>query len=536
MLIKSPTPHQTAIFDHVASEAGNLIVQAVAGSGKTSTIVHAMSLLGADEDAIYLVFNKRNQTEAEERLRGTRVKAMTFNALGFRALGRGWTLDTDKAKKCWIDMRDAGRMTEEEAEIFGVFVKRLVDLARSMGIGAIIEDTEDAWIALCNDHDLAPDSGRDDDDRDDNLLGRGVSLARTLLSYMLDVAYDHRVIDFADQLFLPIHPDFRAMCRLPRPDRIFVDEAQDLSPVQVELVAAMMGLKVGAVLSGEPEGQRVVFVGDRAQAIYGWRGAASDAMDRIKERFACDELPLTVCWRCDADIVDLAASIGVTEILSAPGKSRGAVEDFTSDAGEALKVNGWKGVEAKPGSVAICRTTAPLISAAYRIIRKGRRAVVLGREIGAGLVSLVKKICGKSIKPHASVDMIFDRLDAWVVREVQKAGDREDKAAAAQDRAECIRCVAEELPVDRYTIADLITQIESIFSDQQAAGGVTLCTIHKSKGLEWDEVTILDWHRLPSQWAKRAWQRQQERHCVYVAVTRARHRLVLCEAADFEPR
>ncbi|HEY8376498.1 MAG TPA: 3'-5' exonuclease, partial [Nannocystis sp.] len=379
-------------------------------------------------------------------------------------------------------------------------------------------------------------------DRDEDMLRRGVALARALFSYMLDVAYDHKVIDFTDQVFLPVHPDFRDMCRLPRPDRVFVDEAQDLSPVQVELVAAMLGMRPGETWGtrrawkrgrgGKPEAaQRVVFVGDRAQAIYGWRGAASDAMDLIKVRFACDELPLTVCWRCDADIVDLAAGVGVTEILSAPGKSRGEVINLCDVAGEAGSVR----VAARPGSVAICRTTAPLIAAAYRIIRKGRRAVVLGREIGAGLVALVKKLCGKSIKPSASADVIFERLDRWLEREVMKAVDREDKAAAAQDRAECIRCVAEELPEDRYTVGDLIAQIESIFSDQQAAGGVTLCTIHKSKGLEWDEVTILDWHRLPSRWAKRAWQVQQERHCVYVAITRARHRLTLCRADDFEP-
>lgn len=50
--IANPTAHQAAIFEHVQAGDKNLIVQAVAGSGKTSTIIHAMSLLASDEDAI----------------------------------------------------------------------------------------------------------------------------------------------------------------------------------------------------------------------------------------------------------------------------------------------------------------------------------------------------------------------------------------------------------------------------------------------------------------------------------------------------
>ena len=92
------------------------------------------------------------------------------------------------------------------------------------------------------------------------------------------------------------------------------------------------------------------------------------------------------------------------------------------------------------------------------------------------------------------------------------------------------------LPETARRVSDLYAAIERIFSDTQAVGGVTLSTIHKSKGLEWDEVTILNWSQMPAQWARRDWQRKQEVHCAYVAVTRARERLILCDAEDFEPK
>lgn len=510
--IKTPTAHQVAIFNHVQIGAKNLIVQAVAGSGKTSTIIHAMSLLPADEEAIYLVFNKRNQLEAEERLRGTSVRAMTFNALGMRALGRGYTLEKTKAAQVWRWAERQRHISEEESRMYMGFATRLVDLARSSGVGAIMEDNFEAWEELCAEHDLILR------DRDAD-MSRAIALARMLLGEMMIWARRDRVIDFADQLYLPVHPDFRRACRLPRPDRIFVDETQDLSPVQVELVAAMMGAGVGE----SPEtAQRVVFVGDRWQAIYGWRGAASDAMDRIAERFGCDELPLSVCWRCGTSIVALAADLGAP-IESAPGKAVGEV--VANEPGKALR--------ARDGQVVLCRTTAPLVTSAYRLIAQGRRAVVLGREIGQGLISLVKKM---GVADGADVDFAMGKVDMWLTKELAKNIDREDRQAAARDKAECLHVLAEMLPEDKRRVSDLFAVIDRIFSDEQVAGGVTLSTIHKSKGLEWDEVTILDWSKMPAQWARREWQRKQELHCAYVAVTRARNRLILCDAEDFEPK
>jgi DNA helicase-2/ATP-dependent DNA helicase PcrA len=514
-LIQNPTPHQRAIFDHVRRGTRNLMVQAVAGSGKTSTIVHAMTLLGEDESAVYLVFNKRNQVEAEERLRGTNVKAMTFNSLGFRALGRGYTLDGDKTRTAWRDMLAARSMSEDEARALSGFCRRLVDLARQVGIGILAADEVGEWEVLCAEHDLSPEprKGRSDDAAD---LARGIGLARELLRRMVTMAQTAKVIDFADQIYLPVHPLFRKAARLPRPDRIFVDEAQDLSPVQAELLAAMMGAKVGERPYTD---QRIVFVGDRYQAIYGWRGAACDAMDRLAERFQCEELPLSVCWRCAPEIVALAASTGA-QIEAAPGKV----------GGEVVTAEGP--VSAKDGQVVICRTTAPLVSAAYRLIRKGRRAVVLGREIGQGLVSLVRKM---GCEDGDDVDALRGKVDAWLAKELVRHADREHLQQAAQDKAECVQVLGDMLPEGSRTVADLCAAIERIFSNDQAHGGVTMSTIHKSKGLEWDEVTILDWHKMPAQWARKAWQRKQEVHCQYVAVTRARQRLVMCAADQFEP-
>ena len=98
--------------------------------------------------------------------------------------------------------------------------------------------------------------------------------------------------------------------------------------------------------------------------------------------------------------------------------------------------------------------------------------------------------------------------------------------AAIADKADCIRVLVESLPENARTVPELTRTIDTMFS---AEGGVTLASIHKSKGLEAGTVWWLNRSACPSKWAKQAWQQQQEGNLCYVAATRAKHRLVLIE-------
>jgi DNA helicase-2/ATP-dependent DNA helicase PcrA len=521
-LIQNPTPDQSNIFAHIAEGTSNLIVQAVAGSGKTSTIVHAMSLLPEGTDAVYLVFNKKNQVEAADRLKGTPVIPYTFNSYGMRALPKGgrWNLDGNKAWTCWRNLSEREGLSKEDDRAYGMFAVKMVSLARANAIGIICADEPAAWQDVADHQDVAPADGAS--------FARGIDLARKLLREMMRAAKTGKLIDFDDQLYLPLHPDFGG--NVPRPEWIFVDEAQDLSPVQVEFVARMMGAAPGGEIPQDGAGsddednfesgqkQRCVFVGDRWQAIYGWRGADCDAMDNIQRRFRCAELPLSVCWRCGSDFVALAASLGAP-IEAAPGKDTGKLIKWTSEMGS---------YSAPDGIVVLCRTTAPLVANAYKMIRQGRKAVVLGREIGKGLITLIKQ------QKANSVNELRTKLEKWAYRECERLEGKEHKQEAIRDRVECILTLAEMLPSDEDTIDALIDRIDRLFADDGSGRGVTFSTIHKAKGLEWDEVVILDAHKMPAAWAKKPWQKRQEIHVAYVAYTRPRESLYLVHSEDFE--
>jgi superfamily I DNA/RNA helicase len=78
---------------------------------------------------------------------------------------------------------------------------------------------------------------------------------------------------------------------------------------------------------------------------------------------------------------------------------------------------------------------------------------------------------------------------------------------------------------DRLTILALKTELAQLFEDQDR-GVLTLSTIHKAKGREWPTVAILQPELMPSGWATKDWEQQQETNLKYVAITRARERLI----------
>lgn len=505
MTIKTLSAHQLDIMNAIKTSSANLEIEAAAGAGKTSTLEHAIRhALPAGASALYVVFNKRNQEEAQERLEGTDAMTCTLNALGFRAMAAGSKKRYQlSANKVWDVIRET--LSKVENKIYGKTVKHLVDLARSEGIGAKIynhatgkielfsADDDSSWIELIERYEVSCDDGEQN-------MYDAIVLARKILAESNRWAIELKIVDFNDQNYLPATGLVK--CVWPQVDHVLVDESQDLNAVQAECVAQLVSTRKA----------RVIFVGDPWQAIYGFRGALNDSMSALAKRFSCKVLPLSVCWRCDASMIELAQTTGAP-IQVAPGKAAGRTETLAS-------------YETVAGDVVLCRTTAPLISAAYKLIAAGKPAIVLGRDIGAGLMALVKKLRARS------VNELETKLSKWCQEEIKQAEEDQKfgKAAAAEDKAECLSVIIGNLTGAERTIPNLLEEIERLFSDKATESAVVFSTIHKAKGREWDRVIILDRERMPLRWAKAPWQKQQEIHCMYVAFTRARHELLFVSA------
>lgn len=86
-----PSAFQNTILDTVINTDKHVLISALAGSGKTSTLVWLLHELKnrnllKGQSVIYLAFNKSIQEELAERLRGTDVESLTTHAFGLRIL------------------------------------------------------------------------------------------------------------------------------------------------------------------------------------------------------------------------------------------------------------------------------------------------------------------------------------------------------------------------------------------------------------------------------------------------------------------
>ena len=478
------SPYQEAIFAFGDDKtAGNAVVIAVAGAGKTTTLVELVRRMGGN--SIALAFNKR--IADEQAARG--INARTFHSLCAGPVRNylGGKLNADKTRDIMLAAVAGGRLSQADATMYGSFVRRLVGLAKNSGIGALVQDTEENWAAIVDYHDLDLDDEKAE-------IARGIAIARIVLA----VGNESADYDYDDMLYLVV----KLGIRLPVFDVVCIDEAQDTNAIQRAVLRKIMH-----------GGSRLVAFGDSAQAIYGFRGADSSAMDLLTEEFDCKTLPLTVSYRCPKTVVAHAQQ-WVQHIESAPSAIEGRVE----------RLDTWTPAIFAVGDMVVCRTTAPLISVAYALLRAKVAVRVLGKEIGQGLVTLVKKM------NTTGLDRLAERLDAYSKREVERAVAKgnEAKAAAVADKVESILCLMEALVGDEKTVPGLIRLIESLFNDREHA--VQLSTIHKAKGLEAKRVFWLDSSKCPSKWARKEHQLRQEYNICYVATTRAQEELYFIES------
>lgn len=482
MLTRTWSKYQEAIFEFVENGSGNAIVEAVAGSGKSTTIVECAER--AKGSVLFLAFNRAIATELNTR----GVNARTFHSLANQVVTRdrrSYVVTQNKLQKLINE-----NLTGSRAEMYGAFIIKLVGLGRQTGIGCLVEDTREAWLQLVEHHEL-------EIDKKGATIDTGIELASDLLGW----SNKSKLFDYDDMLYFAV----RDGLTLPRYDFTFVDEAQDTNAIQRAILRKLMSPGSAA---------RLIAVGDPAQAIYGFRGADSESLNMIAHEFNCVYLPLTVSYRCPTSVVEHARQ-WVKHIEPAPLAPLGEVISYGTD---------WKNDIFEPGDLVVCRTTKPIVHLAYQLLRSGKAARIVGREIGQGLISLIKRMDAQNI------DDLENSLESFCTRESEKAiaKGNESKSEAIKDRVGTIMVLIADLPEKERTLSKLQQTIEWLFSSKSSVA-VVLSTIHRAKGLESDTVFWLNSEKCPAKWARQGWQKQQEENLCYVATTRAKSSLVLIQ-------
>jgi DNA helicase-2/ATP-dependent DNA helicase PcrA len=478
--------YQIAIFDFIKSpDCKHAVVEAVAGSGKTTTIVEALKFLSPMDQALFVAFNKHIAEELRRRV-PRNVEASTLNALGWKICRGNCKTELDAIKTENILRTLFTTSDEEERKTFYKLkgsINKIVGLLRALNI----HDHEHAKrdiLSIADKYDIGiPEN-----------LGPGIDWIAVAIN-VFQISINHTAhMDFDDQIYQPIHQDWG----FPSYDWVFGDEGQDWSPVQIELIK-----RVG-------RNGRIIVVGDRHQSIYGFRGADPDAIPNIIKALDATVLPLSICYRCPDKVIAEAQRI-VKHIESPPNnpKGLGVVEKITT---EQFKK------QMDDGDFVLCRTTAPLVKRCLERIRSGKKAIVKGRDIGQGLYDLLESLAHDTCEATKFLEILRQYKSEQLAK--LGAAGRENEALAVEDRCDTL----EVLALDARIVRDIKHRIDSIFSDGDSEG-VTFCTGHKAKGLEAYNIFFLRPDLCPHPKAKKDWQKEQEENLQYVMTTRSMREL-----------
>lgn len=501
-----PTPQMQAFIDALINTRDNLALVARAGCGKTTTILHGVNAIVKhfpEREVVVCAYNKAIADEVSAKLKAMghndwkRVSAATIHSLGYGLIRFVFkSVINDKKVQEIIDRYSPSRNDDglagpanEQQQLFGEYgsqIKTLVQYAKQAAVGFFndspINDVG-VWHALADHYDV---NGLEETDQIDQIVEAAQMVYRESLANIKEV-------DFDDMILFPLIKNLRVKFGK---DEIFLDEAQDLSRARQAL--ARKFLKPGG---------RMSIIGDDRQAIYGFSGADAAALDNLTKALNATTLPLSITWRCPKAVVREAQRI-VPDITAAD----------EAPEGEVIRIDKLPD-DIDIGDAVLCRNTAPLITAAYSLIRKGKPAKVEGRAIGEGLVKLAGRWKIKTI------DALLRKLEEYREREVQKATARnqEAKAEEVNDRVQtvieiCNACISK----GQTSVEDVKEFIRTLFADG-ATNAIILATYHRSKGREWERVFLWEHTaRCPSKAARQEWQKVQESNLAYVAITRAK--------------
>lgn len=486
--ILKPSKYQQAIYDYIKKGNNNIIIDAVAGSGKSSTIVSALDIISSNKKKIFLAFNKSIVEELKTKISTPNTTIQTLHSVGFSVMVKTYRSRVDNWKyKNYL--KDNLYLlsnfitidsSKEDEYSFKNRVFNLLNLSRASLLTTEQEIEDMAFL-----HDIS-------------LEGDEVSVVKKMMDWGINQV---KAIDFTDMIWIPVVKNLRT----PLYDWVMIDEAQDLNLMQNKLFQMLI----------EPKNGKFIAVGDPKQSINFFCGADNESFENIAKIPNTIKLPLSICYRCPKLVVQYAKKY-VPQI------------EFSETAIEGEVNEDANLFDAKAGDMVISRVTAPLVSNCLKFIGQGIPAYVKGHDMGINLKNIVIK------SRKTNVEEFFDFLDNELYKiqiylsrklkiSMEEAKDT-NKYMAFKDKIEVLHIIAQGC----INTAEICREIDSLFKDESQ--GICFSTIHKAKGLEADNVFVIALDKLPLKKAmSNPIQKQQEYNLCYVAYTRSKKTLNLVQ-------
>jgi len=482
----APTAEQTAIVD-ASVDGRSLVIDAKAGAGKTSTLIE-IARANPDSRMCYLAFNKAIATEAIDKFAAAgakNVEVRTAHSFAYRAVGKNmrdrlvqdsWAIKTALEPRIGPPIA-AVAQTKEEVAAYKYAVLSTINR---------FQQSADMTIGLKH----VPAKAREE-------------LQGGLIASLASESWNEMTREGSS---LPVtHDTYFKMWQLGKPrlphDTILFDEAQDSSPVMLDVVERQ-------------KGAQKIYVGDPHQAIYAWRGAV-DAIESLATSGDLPKFPLSQSWRFGQEIADVA-----NRILDVKGEKNLIVGAPLREGKEPGQIV----VGTSVPDVILTRTNAGIVREAITQLANGRTVGIVG-----GVNEIAAKMLGAyelATQDHTNI-RFYSEFSNW--NDLVVAAQTDDGAQFAP----FVRMVEEYGP----ELPGIVTQLKTECVSPETAD-VTLCTAHKFKGQERKVVALSsDFRDFCTQDEKtgKITFDKAEANLVYVAVTRAEQVLDLGGfAAGFE--
>ena len=496
---------QLDIFDWIEHDQGHLVVEAVAGAGKTSTLIKCLDFIPQNSKVLLTAFNTDIVSELKKKtVDRENVDVKTLHGLGLLFIKKnlpqvGGIPEPFKydayIKNNIKELSSINTYTLKGREYFRYLenIKKYVDFGRFYLCQTVkdLDFIEDRY---------GIDTIADEKEVAINVMEWGKNALET--------------IDYTDMIWLPNVLFLKPLGLLY--DFIFVDECQDLNRAERELLLKCFKM-----------GTRMVSVGDTSQCLYSFAGSDPESFNTLKALPNTKSLPLSISYRCGKNIVNFAKKL-VQSIEAADN----AIE------GQILKNVSLDTV--KDGDMILCRNNAPLVQIYNEFLKLGKKCHIRGKDIGNNLKAIVKSTRQEILNVDCKEDGVFVRLydDLFTSRNkiMEKFGiDTETAMDSPQIQNKLDMINALEILAEGINTSDeIIAKIDEIFPKRDKKSGISLSTIHKAKGLEAENVYIACESLMPSKSAKKDWEIRQEYNLMYVAYTRAKNTLGFIDEKDFE--
>jgi DNA helicase-2/ATP-dependent DNA helicase PcrA len=486
-----PSTYQKEIFDFITQKSGNAVINAKAGSGKTTTLVESMKLVPSKEKVLFVAFNKAIEQDLRNRLTDYKnVDVRTYHGLGYAILRENINkkIDITVSEHKYLSYINKiignKQLHGNELRQYKTNLKTLVDFARYN-----LAQSNSEIKKLCKKYSITP------------ILDE-VQVVPAILEWGKQHLEE---IDYTDMIWLCVELGFKT--KMHKADFIFIDEAQDSSIVQQTLIKKCY-----------KRGTRFIAIGDEFQCINAFAGADQEAFRKFTKERNTVILDLPITYRCPNKIIKYVNEVTGVKMLPSPHAVEGNINFDVSP------------YEPKNNDMVLCRNTAHLVKLYMRYNKVNKNSYLKGRNIGETFKTIVLQTHRDYLSNEMICDGVFPQLYKnlfdTIDKEMALTGlDYEDviNTNKINDMIDTIKALS-ALSEGIVRTDELINKINTIFSDDEE-DGICLSTIHKAKGLEADNVYILCNSLMPSKFAKKSWEIESEKNLIYVAMTRAKKSL-----------